>query len=343
MTRDNRSVREGFDIAVIGAGPCGLSVGVAAKQAGLSCVVLDRASIVAGIAAYPTYGTFFSTPNRLELGGVPFIVAEDKPTRREALKYYRRVAQHFRIDVRQYEEVLTVSGEEGAFVLDTRQMAGGEKRYTAANVVVATGYYGHPNLLGVAGEDLPKVTHYYTEAHPYTDQDCLVVGGGNSAVEAALDLYRAGARVGLLHFEDRLDRGVKPWILPDITNRLARGEITAYWRRRIAEIGPQNVTLRSEDDGTLSEVKNDWVIAMTGYMPDPRLLRELGVTFDSATGVPDHDPTTMATNVPGVFIAGVVAGGNRPDQIFIEDGRDHGPRIIETLGATRARSASVAP
>jgi thioredoxin reductase (NADPH) len=183
------------------------------------------------------------------------------------------------------------------------------------------------------GEDLPKVSHYYAEAHPYFRQDVLVIGGGNSAVEAALDLWRNGARVRLVHFEERLDRGIKPWVLPDITNRLERGEIPAHWRTRVAEIRPASVLLRSEADGVTAEVPNDWVLAMTGYCPDPAFLRQLGVGIDPATRIPAHDPATMETDVPGVFIAGVIAGGNRPDRIFIENGREHGPRIVAALAS----------
>src|SRR5690606_18351834 len=218
------------EIAVIGAGPCGLGVGVAASQAGVGCVLFDRGCITHSIAGFPTDMTFFSTADRLELGGVPFVSTAPRPTRREALAYYRAIVRYFRLDVRQYEEVIAVEGRAGAFRLRTRRLGGGEAEHRAAYVVFATGYFDSPNLLGVPGEDLPKVTHYYREAHPYYDQDCLVVGGGNSAVEAALDLYRTGARVTLVHFANGLDRGVKPWIVPDITNRLQNGEIAVYWR-----------------------------------------------------------------------------------------------------------------
>ena len=327
------------EIAVIGAGPCGLAVGVAARQAGVDCILFDRGCIARSIAGYPTYMTFFSTAEKLEIGGVPFVIAGDKPSRREALAYYRAVARHFRLAVRQYEEVVAVDGEAGAFRLRTRTPSGVEREYMAANVVVATGYFDTPNLLGVPGETLPKVTHYYREAHPYYDQDCLVVGGGNSAVEAALDLYRTGARVTLVHFADGLDRGVKPWVLPDITNRLQNGEIAVRWRTRVVEIREQSVVLRNEETGELSELPNDWVFAMTGYTPDPRLLRSLGVTVDEHTGIPAHDPTTMETDVPGVFIAGVIAAGRDANKIFIENGREHGPRIVAAVRAARRAGA----
>lgn len=318
-------------LAVVGAGPCGLAVGVAAREAGVDCVIFDKGSVVRGLTEYPTGMTFFSTSEKLEIGGVPFISAGAHPTRLEALKYYRRVASHFALDVRQYEEVVAIAGEEGDFRLRTRGIAGDEREYRAAAMVLATGYFDTPNLLGVPGEDLPKVTHYFREAHPYYDQDCIVVGGGNSAVEAALELFRAGARVTLVHFADGLDAKVKPWILPDIQGRIANGEIAVRWRTRVAEIRPRSVVLRSEDTGELEEVRNDFVLAMTGFRPDHALLRSLGGAIDPDTGVPLHDPATMETTVPGVFLAGVVAAGYDANKIFIENGREHGGLIVAEL------------
>jgi thioredoxin reductase (NADPH) len=320
-----------LDLAVVGAGPCGLSAGVAARQGGLDSVLLDSGCVVRAIALYPTYATFFSTADRLELGGIPFIVPGDKPTRLDALKYYRRIAREFDLDVRQYEEVIGVERAQDGFVLSTRRMSGEERRVRAANVVVATGYAGSPNRLGVPGEDLPNVSHYFREGHPYYDQDCVVVGAGNSAVEVALELWRVGARVTLVHFLDRLDGGVKPWVLPDILNRLEKGEIRAAWNTRVVEILPDRVRLRHDPDGRETELRNDFVLAMTGYRPDTRLLRQLGVGIDPETGVPQHDPATMETDVAGVFIAGVIAGGNRPDRVFIEDGRHHGPLAVRRI------------
>lgn len=329
-----------LDLAVVGAGPCGLSAAVAARQAGLSCVVFDKGCITRSITLYPTRATFFSTADRLELGGVPFITPGDKPMRHDALQYYRRLAQHFDLDVRQYHEVDAVHDVGDGFIVQTRTMHGEERDHRARHVVIATGYAGSPNYMEVPGEDLPKVRHYFTEAHPYYDQDCAVIGAGNSAVEVALDLFRAGARVTLIHFLDRLDRGVKPWILPDITNRLENGEIRARWNTRVLEILPDRIRLRDELSGTETELANDFVLAMTGYRPDPRLLLELGVTVDRETGVPRHDPATMETDVPGVFIAGVIVGGNRPDRVFIEDGRHHGPLAVRSILAEEGREAA---
>ncbi len=328
-----------LDLAVIGAGPCGLSAAVAATQAGLECAVFDKGCITRSITLYPTYATFFSTADRLEIGGVPFIAPGDKPTRGDALKYYRRVATEFDLNLRQYQEVAGLAGEKDAFQLRTRTMDGTERTVAARNVVVATGYADLPNYMGIPGEERPKVRHYFTEGHPYFDQDVVVIGAGNSAVEAALATWRAGARVTLVHFLDELDSGVKPWIRPDIENRLAKGEIDVRWNTRVTEVLGDRVRLRHEETGALAELDNDFVLAMTGYRPDPTLLRELGVTVDESSGVPAHDPETMETDVPGVFIAGVVAGGNRPDRVFIEDGRHHGPLAVRRILAERGVDA----
>ncbi|MFO7894738.1 MAG: YpdA family putative bacillithiol disulfide reductase [Longimicrobiales bacterium] len=328
-----------LDLAVIGAGPCGLSAAVAAEQAGLSSAVFDKGCITQSIMLYPTYATFFSTADRLEIGGVPFIAPGDKPTRGDALKYYRRVATAFDLDVRQYEEVTAVTGEKDAFTVRTRTMGGEERTLVAGNVVVATGYADSPNYMDIPGEDLPKVRHYFTEGHPYFQQDVVVIGAGNSAVEAALATWRAGARVTLVHFLDALDPGVKPWIRPDIENRIANGEIAVRWNTRVTEVLPDGVRLRDGETGATEELANDFVLAMTGYRPDPWLLGDLGVTIDTETGVPAHDPETMETGVPGVFIAGVIAGGDRPDRVFIEDGRHHGPLAVRRILAERGVDA----
>lgn len=330
ITRDS----DALDLAIIGAGPCGLSAAIAATQAGLSAAVFDKGCLTRSITLYPLQATFFSTAERLEIGDVPFVTPGDKPTRNDALKYYRRVTQEYELDVRQYTEVIDITGSSGSFVLRTRSK-GVEGEVQARNVVVATGYAGQPNYVGIPGEDLEKVHHYFSEAHPYFDQDVVVLGAGNSAVEAALDCWRAGARVTMVHFLDRLDRGVKPWIRPDIENRLDKGEIRGIWNTRITEILPDRVRLRHEQTGRDSEISNDFVLAMTGYRPDPSLLRGLSVTVHPETLIPAYDSETMETDAPGVFVAGVVAGGNRPDKIFIEDGRHHGPLAVRRILAER--------
>ena len=328
-----------FDIAVVGAGPCGLGVGVAARQADVSCVLFDRASVVSAISRYPTHMTFFSTAEKLELGGVPFIAQADKPNRREALRYYQRIVQTFGLDIRQYEEVERIERGD-LFQLHTCRKDGTRHTYNSHNVVIATGYLDTPVLMNVPGEELPHVRHYYQEGAPYFDTDCIVIGAGNSAVDVALDLYRWGARPTLVHFADQLDPGVKPWILPDITNRIKSGEIAARWRSRVVAITPGSVIIEAADTGERTEMRTDFVFAMTGFRPDPGLLLSLGAHVDAQTGIPAHDPTTMQTNVPGVFIAGVIAAGLNANKIFIENGREHGPRIISTIKAERPLHSS---
>ncbi len=320
-----------FDLAVVGAGPCGLGVGIAAHQAGLSCVLFDKSCVAASLGNYPTFMTFFSTAERLEMGDVPFSIAGDKPTRREAIRYYQRLAEHFQLDVRQYHAVEAITGSTGRFDITTRSFAGSVARWRARNVVIATGYFDHPNRLGVPGEDLPHVSYGYREGYPFFREQVVIVGGGNSAVDAALELYRWKARVTLVHFEAGLDGGVKPWVLPDITNRIRDGEIAARFRTRVVEIRPSSVLLRHEESGALEELAARWILAMTGYTPDPVLLRQLGVDFDARTGVPQFDPDTMQTGTPGVFIAGVIVAGYDANKVFIENGRDHGNRIVAAL------------
>lgn len=346
MTRDETSpsADDGrlLDLAVVGAGPCGIAAGAAAERAGLSCALFDRGPLTASLVDYPPYMTFFSTADNLEIADVPFLMARGKPGREDALAYYRRVADHFDLEVHQYEEVLDVGGEAGDFRLRTRTRTGRERGWRSRSVVIATGSFHEPNRLDVPGEELDKVRHYYDEPHPYWDQDVLVVGGGNSAVEAALETWRAGARVTFVHFEAELDPGVKPWIRPDIENRFDEGSIPVRWRTRVEEIIPGSVVLRDLETGETDEIPNDWVLAMTGWRADPELLRSLGVDVDPDTGVPRHDPATMETNVEGVYIAGVLAAGNDANRIFIENGKHHGTRIVRHLTGDRA-SAGAAP
>lgn len=324
-----------MDIAVVGAGPCGIAVGVAAARAGLSCVLFDRGAITQAMMDHPTYVTYFSGPEKLEIDGLPFTTAGDKPTRREALRYYRKVAEYHRLRVRQYEEVVGVEGAAGDFTLRTRTRDGEARTQRARAVVVATGYYDNPRRLDVPGAELPKVLYWFEEPYPFWDQDVIVVGGGNSAADAALTTWREGARVTVVHLFDQLDRGVKPWVRPDIDNRIAEGAIPALWRHRVVEIRPREVVVESLDTGETRILPNDWVLAMTGYEPDPVLLRELGVTFHPESAVPTHDPETMETDVPGVYVAGVIVSGHDANKIFIENGKLHGPLIAAHVAATR--------
>jgi thioredoxin reductase (NADPH) len=323
-----QAMSDTLDLAVVGAGPCGIAAGAAATRAGLRSVLFDRGCITRSLIDYPYYMTFFSTAAKLEIGGVPFTIPDSKPTRREALAYYRRVIQHYDLEVRQYHDVVEIAGEEGDFLARVRARDGSEAHWRARAVVLATGGFHEPNLLGVPGEKLDKVLHYYQEPYPFTRQRVLIVGAGNSAVEAALELYRNDVQVSLVHFADTIDRGVKPWVVPDITNRLERGEIPVYWRHRVSEIRWNEVVLRHDETGATTTIANDWVLAMTGWRANPTLLRALGVEIDAATGIPTHDPGTMQTDVPGVYIAGVLAAGHDANKIFIENGKEHGGRIV---------------
>jgi thioredoxin reductase (NADPH) len=322
------------DIAIVGAGPCGLAAAVSAQKAGLSTLVLDSEVVVSTIAAYPTYVRFFSTAEKLSIGGLPFVVATEKPSRRDALAYYRAAVLHFGIPVRQRERVTAIQGLSGNFVVVSRTQGGEERRTKAGTVVVATGYFGSPNRLGVPGEDLPHVSHVYREGHEAFLQDAVVVGGGNSAAEAALDLWRSGARVTLVHFGPTFDKKIKPWVLPDFTNRVKEGYIAAKWDSRVKAIEPDEMVLataRGEE-----RIKADRVYVMTGFAPSLELLREAGVPIDPVTGIPAHNRETLETSVPGIFIAGVVVAGFDANKVFIENGRYHGDRIVARLLGQRA-------
>lgn len=320
-----------FDILVVGAGPCGLAVGVAAKERGLSCAMFDQGPVTWSMYRYPTYTTFFSGPEKLEIANVPFTTSGDKPTRREGLRYYRKLVQYFGLDVHQYEAVVGIARDGGEFVVRTRIREVDDAEYRARNIVIATGYFDTPRRLDVPGGDLPKVVHYFTEPFIYFDQDVVVIGAGNSAADAALTTWREGARVTIVHLLEGLDRGVKPWVRPDIENRITEGSIPALWRHRVVAIRPREVDVESLDTGEVRTLPNDWVLAMTGYVPDPGLLRELGVSIDAKTGIPAHDRNTMLTDVPGVYIAGVVAAGYDANKIFIENGKFHGPLIADSV------------
>ncbi len=337
---DGRTV----DLVVVGAGPCGLATAIAAHRAGLSSVVFDRGCLVNGVASYPTYMTFFSTAERIAIGGVPFLIATEKPSRRDALAYYRGVASLYELNVRQYESVERIeplsaattyadgaSSRPPRWLVYSHTRAGTARTLAAHAVVVATGYFGRPNLLGVPGESLPHVRHGYVEGHSAWREAVVIVGGGNSAVDAALDMYRAGARVTLVHFADALDTGVKPWVRPEIDARIRDGSITAHFGSRVVRVERESVIVNGPHGEQALPATQ--VYTMTGYLPETELLEAVGVPIDPDTGVPAHDPLTMATPVAGVYLAGVIASGFRANRIFIENGRDHGDAIVAHLTA----------
>ncbi|MBC7894716.1 MAG: YpdA family putative bacillithiol disulfide reductase [Cytophagaceae bacterium] len=328
------TARDGWDVVVIGAGPCGLAAGISLTRAGFRTVIVDAGCVVQAITQYPTHATFFSTAEKLSLGGLPFVISESKPTRRDALTYYRAVVSYFDLDVRQYERVTAIEGAAPRFTITTERR-GARKALDARAVVVATGYWGSPNLLNVPGEDLPHVSHAYHEGHHAFQQKVVVIGGGNSAAEAALDLWRSGAHVTLSHFGPTFDKRIKPWVLPDLTNRIAEGSIGASWNARVASIDHEGVRVR-RDDGSEALLPADHVYLLTGYSPNVDLLRAVGVPIDAATGIPSHDAATLETTVPGVFIAGVVIAGYDANRVFIENGRYHGDRIVARLQGASA-------
>jgi thioredoxin reductase (NADPH) len=327
-----------IDLLVIGGGPCGLAAAISAQRAGLDVEVIEAHSVVSTITQYPMYVRFFSTAEKLSLGGIPFVVATEKPSRRDALAYYREVVRHFALRVRQYERVTSI--ESSPDVLTVRSLTrSGEQRSTRAKaVVVATGYFGSPNYLRVPGEDLPHVAHVYREGHEAFDQDVVVIGGGNSAAEAALDLWRSGARVTLTHFGPAFDKRIKPWVQPDFENRAKEGSIAAKWSARVTRIDPDAVVL--ETLAGEERLPASFVYVMTGFAPNTELLKQAGVPIDTVTGIPSHDPETLETSRPGIYIAGVVVAGFDANKIFIENGRYHGDKIVAHL---LGRSAPAEP
>ncbi len=323
-----------------------MAAAIEARRAGFRVVLIDKGCLVNSLFHYPANMTFFTTPDLLEIGDIPFPSAHVKPTREEALEYYRRVAEHYHLDVRQYERVEQVSGKDGDFLVRTiavhptilgaldeseehKRIAGRDQEYHAQKLVIATGYYDLPNFMHIPGEDLPKVFHYYREPHPFFDSDVLVIGGKNSAAIASLELWRNGARVSMVHRREGIHPNVKYWIKPDIENRIKNGEITAYFRSMVKAIRNDSVTIQTPD-GEL-HVKNDFVFALTGYHPDFSFLQNLGVqlTPDECRPIVNHD--TLETNVPGIYVAGVIVAGSRTSEIFIENGRFHGQHIARDL------------
>ena len=322
---------EVFDFLVIGAGPTGLACAIEAQKAGLRAVLVDKGCLCNSLFHYPAHMTFFTTSELLEIGGIPFPSPNAKPTRSEALEYYRQVAAFYRLDVRQYHRVERVTGTDGAFIAHTLDRFGRAGALQARKLAVATGYYDLPNWMGIAGESLSKVRHYYNDPHPYFGLDVTVIGGKNSAAIAALELWRHGARVTLVHRGDGIHPHVKYWIKPDIENRIKNGEIKAYFQSRVVEITPDTVIV--ETPAGRETLKNDFVLAMTGYHPDFTFLERLGVRFEGDDRLPVCNTETLESNVPGIYLAGVIVAGSRTNEIFIENGRFHGRQIAAALAS----------
>ncbi|WP_281758919.1 YpdA family putative bacillithiol disulfide reductase [Alicyclobacillus hesperidum] len=320
-----------YDVCVIGAGPCGLAVSVELQKRQIDHVVLEKSCIASTIYRFPTQMIFNSTPERLEIADIPFYTQGGKPTRQEALNYYRTVVARLKLPIRQYETVEQVAWDDGqmAFSIQSRTLAGQMIQTFARQVVIATGYFDHPNALGVPGEELPHVQHYYRDAHPYYGQRVVIVGGTNSAAEAAIDLYRVGAEVTLIHRGAALSDKIKPWVRPEIQSLIDHERIAFHFRSRVKAILPDRVQVATPEGDI--EIAADHVLALIGYHPDTPFLSELGVEIDAESGIPTHHPETYETNVAGIFIAGVVVSGYDANRIFIENGRLHAPAIAQAI------------
>jgi thioredoxin reductase (NADPH) len=318
-----------YDIVCVGAGPTGLACAMEAKRAGMRPLVIDKGCICNSIYHYPIHMVFFTTPELLEIGDLPLVCNGDKPTRVEALKYYRKAAEHYGLELRLYEKVQRVDGHEGDFTVVTETDTGNEERYHAKNIVVATGYYDLPNEMGVPGEHQPHVNHYYTEPHAFWNQPVAVIGGKNSSVEAALDLWRNGAKPTLLVRGRELGASLKYWVRPDIENRIKAGQIAALFNVKIQEIVREGVMIENGAGPQLVPAKQ--VFALTGYHPDYDFIESLGVKLDPESRRPRLNLNTLESNVKGIFLAGVVIAGKNTGEIFIENGRFHGKQIIDAL------------
>lgn len=328
------------DVLIVGAGPSGLATAIAAKQLGLDYAIVEKGVLVDGIFRFPTNMVFFTTPELLEIGGLPLVTPYDKPTRLEALRYYRRVVDTYALQISFHERVVEIEREQDVFVVTTLDAKGTRRAREARAVVLAIGYYDHPNYLGIPGEDLSHVSHYYTDPHPYYRQRVVIVGGKNSAAETALELFRAGAHVTLVHRHATLGDSIKYWVRPDIDNRIKAGSIAARFETRVVEITPGSVVVEPVAGGDREDIPAEAVFLLTGYKPDVELMRRAGVTCDADTLAPTLDPETFETNVPNLFIAGGAIAGRNTGSIFIENGRFHGESIIKVL-SERIRSEPV--
>jgi thioredoxin reductase (NADPH) len=312
------------DIIIIGGGPCGLAAAIAMKEIGKNPLIIEKGNVVNSLYHYPTHQTFFSTSEKLEIGNIPFITEHYKPKRNQALVYYRDVVKRKELRINAFETVNNVSKQNDLFLIRSNKGS-----YKSRFLVVATGYYDHPNYMNVPGEDLPKVFHYFKEAHPYFDQDVCVIGGKNSSVDAALELVKAGARVTVLYRGQEYSPSIKPWVLPDFEALVKNGTVTMEFNAHIKEItGDKVIYLK---DNLEKVIDNDFVFAMTGYHPDHHFLKTMGIEIDEMTGRPLYNPDTMETNIENIFIAGVIAAGNNANEIFIENGRFHGNQIAAAI------------
>jgi bacillithiol disulfide reductase len=321
---------ETLDVLVVGAGPTGLACGIEAARANLSLLMIEKGCLVNSLFHYPANMTFFTTRERLEIGDIPFSSINVKPTRAEALEYYRRAADHYHLPIQYDQRVVKLHPHDGAFTVETELRSGRRRTYSARTVIVATGYYDLPNYLGIPGEDLPKVSHYAREGHAYYGRKVAIIGGANSAAITALDFFRHGAQVTLIHRQKELSRHIKYWIRPDIENRVKEKSIEARLESEVTEIGEDWISVRGPS-GKSERLDNDFVFALTGYHPDVEFLCQAGVIVDPKSYRPTSDPKTLESNVPGLYLAGVVISGRHTNEIFIENGRFHGRQIIADI------------
>ncbi|MFD1018512.1 YpdA family putative bacillithiol disulfide reductase [Thalassobacillus hwangdonensis] len=321
------------EVIIVGAGPCGMSAAIELKQRGINPLVIEKGNIVNSIYNYPTHQTFFSSSEKLEIGQVPFITERQKPVRNQALAYYRSVAERKDLRINAFEKVTLVEKSPDGFLVHTERNTGERHQYEANDLVIATGYYDQPNMMGVEGEHLEKVMHYFKEAHPYYNKDVVVIGGKNSAVDATLELVKAGARVTVLYRGEDYSSSIKPWILPEFEALVKKDIITMKFCAEVKKITEDTLTYVC--NGVEQTIDNDFVFAMTGYKPDHEFLTKMGVSIDEETGRPMFDEGTMETNVPGIYIAGVIAAGYNNNEIFIENGRHHGEHIADAIARKR--------
>ncbi|WP_027964483.1 YpdA family putative bacillithiol disulfide reductase [Halalkalibacillus halophilus] len=317
------------EVIIIGAGPCGLSTAIELQRKGFEPLILEKNNVANSIFHYPTHQTFFSSSEKLEVGDFPFISERQKPQRNEALTYYRMVAERSKVRIQSYETVTNVSEVNGEYLVHSETDKGKENIYSAKYVVFATGYYGQPNELDVEGENLPHVSHYFKEAHPFFNQDVVIVGGKNSAVDAAIELEKAGANVTVLYRGSEYSKSVKPWILPVFDSLVKNGKISMLFDVSIEKITTENVFY--DQNGVKADIHADFVFAMIGYHPNKTFLMDLGVTIDEESGRPYVNPDTMETNTNNIYISGVIAAGYNNNEIFIENGRYHGKLIADSI------------